>query len=522
MNNRARGRGKKRKCPSNGQESKYSQVEVVTNNEEFKQTDSQSKVVPSFKKQKKVAILAGERICEQTECKVGESNYNRQEEIEGCDAPDKPLLHTEHTEETETETEAEVSHGPQETKPRARELSTEAPVSLKGELPEQEDHHPTCSLSPNTMQIETGNEPVGGTTDSPQMVESSPQTAEVTADRSDFLMPTGETCERVSDEVPVQALSDEADNLSCIPFENELKSLKQIIQISKSSETDDGNVKSMMTSEKVEDMQKRVEKEMEDTQAHVGIEKADQEPTDQGYTSEAVISSVQVQDTNQTVTMSININDSEENRRSRKHLSLNADEVISDDSVHASDRAGETNETSDPSSTDNSKTKEKEMYDSTSVGQLTDAEKNSARQLQCLSVVSREEGEVIGNDIIPLETTSGGAQKSTTAKKNSEASMLAVPGSDVDGEVDFTDSQLCEAVNMEESANQLLMLQEVRKQRMEGRRIIHDLIVDLSHLNKLVLRTKREIETARRKRQQPHSCVQNRVACQKFNEHRKF
>ncbi|XP_046566043.1 uncharacterized protein LOC124274717, partial [Haliotis rubra] len=64
MNNRARGRGKKRKCPSKGQESKYSQEEVVTNNEEFKQTDSQIRVVPSFIKKKKVAIPAHERIHE--------------------------------------------------------------------------------------------------------------------------------------------------------------------------------------------------------------------------------------------------------------------------------------------------------------------------------------------------------------------------------------------------------------------------------------------------------------------------
>ncbi|XP_046562225.1 uncharacterized protein LOC124271180 [Haliotis rubra] len=503
MNNRARGR-ERRKCPSKGQESKYSQEEVVTNNEEFKQTDSQIRVVPSFIKKKKVAIPAHERIHEQTECKVNESNG--QEEIEGCDAPDKSLLHSEHIEETETETE--VSHAQQEAKPRAKEFNTAAAASPK------EGQHPCCSHTPHTLQTETCNEPVGGTTDT-KMLECSPQIAEVPADRGDLTTPPGETCggvgvgadgcEHLSDEIPVPALPDEAEDVSLILSEDVLKSLKHISEECKSSETDDENVKSSSV-EKVEDMH-----------IHVEMEEADQDCTAQGYTSEVVISPVQVQDTNQTVTMVIDVNESEEDRKRRKCLSLNTDEVISDHPVQESGSVEDFNKTSDPSSVNKSRTKEKEMYDITSVHQVTDAKKNSAGILQCHSVVSREAGEVIAP-----EMTSGGGDESTsstTSMKNTEASILA--GSDVDAELDFTDSQLCEVVNMEESANQLLVLQEVRKQRMEGRKIIHDLILDLSHLNKLVLHTKREIETARRKRQ-PQSCVQNRVTGQSFIEHRKF
>ncbi|XP_071115655.1 uncharacterized protein [Haliotis cracherodii] len=533
MNNKAKGRGKKRKAPSKEQENQCSQEKGVTNNDELKQTDSQSRVVPTFAKRKKVT----EPAPEQTECNNNGSNNKRQEEIEGCDtlAFDKSPLHT------ETETEAEVSHGHLETKHRTQDatytVNTEVSIFPKEELPEQEDQHPGSGLTPKTLLNETGSDPAGCITN-PQVMEGFPNktdktahvleniisfanVAKVAADTTKVMKPTGVSCgsmpvsvERwghVNDVMPGPALTDEAENISLIPSKNILKSLEQCIEDGKSAETDGDILKPNMAS---------VAK-LEDIQAHGEMEEADQGHTDQGCMSEQVISLIKVQDMKLTETMGADINQNEENRKGRKCFSLTTHEESPNDPMHVSGCAEESDKTSDSSSMDKSITKNKEVYKDILVDQRTETKKNSTEILQGLSGVTSEQGEVSADEIIPPEMDIGIAEERPAAVKNKEADILAAPGKDVDADMDFTDSQLCEAVSMEESANQLMVLQEVQKQRMEGRKIIHDLIVDLSYLNKLVLRTKREIETARRKRQ-PQSCVQNRVTGQSFQEHRKF
>ncbi|XP_041371106.1 uncharacterized protein LOC121384682 [Gigantopelta aegis] len=68
-------------------------------------------------------------------------------------------------------------------------------------------------------------------------------------------------------------------------------------------------------------------------------------------------------------------------------------------------------------------------------------------------------------------------------------------------DTDLSDSQLCK-IDLEESQSCLKSITIRRKQEEEGRKVVQGLIHDMQYLNKLLLKTKREIDTALRKKQQ--------------------
>lgn len=322
-------------------------------------------------------------------------------------------------------------------------VNTEVSICPKEELPEQEDQHPSCGLTPKTLLNETGSDPAGCITD-PQVVESSPNKTDktahvlesipvlsfanvtkVAADTTKVMKPTGVSCgfmpvsvERwghVNDVMPVPALTDEAENVSLIPSKNILKGLEQCIEDGKSAETDGDILKPNMAS---------VAK-MEDIQAHGEMEEADQGHTGQGCMSEQVISLIKVQDTKLTETMEADINQNEENRSGRKCFLLTTHEESPNDPMHESGCAEQSDKTSDPSSMDKSITKNKEVYKDILVDQRTETKKNSTEILQGQSGISSEQGEVSADEIIPPEMDIGIAEERPAAMKNEEADILA-------------------------------------------------------------------------------------------------